>query len=198
MASEQHTQIASAKKPERVSVPVEGVLAGFREGNSREVSNSSRELNEESLGSAAPVQASGMISLPTERSELYRSDTSHRDELVRIAQLGGMPQRRISLFEKLFGMSPPLNPNAPPRSQYYPETFSQGIPSHTRRSSITFGWESTGAFTPPASPAQIGEGFGLGNTEQPFSQSQSAAVQGGVNGAETNQKILCPKPSLHL
>ena len=193
LASEQHTQIASAKKPERVSVPIEGVLAGFREGNSRGVSNSSRELNEESLGSAAPDQASGMISLPTERSELYRSDRSHRDELVRIAQLGGMPQRRISLFEKLFGMSPPLNPNAPPRSQYYPETFSQGIPSTRAGVPSRLVGNPQELLPPPASPAQIGEGFGLSNTGQPFSQSQSAAVPGGVNGAETNQKDSLPE-----
>ncbi|MEC8475543.1 MAG: hypothetical protein VXZ38_12880 [Planctomycetota bacterium] len=194
LASEQHTQIASAKKSERVSRPVEGVLAGFREGNSREESNSSlRESNQESSGSAAPVQASGMISLPTERSELYRSDTSHQADLVRIAQLGGTPQRRISLFEKLFGMSPPLSPNGPPRAQYYPETFSQGMSSTLAAVPSRLVGNPQELLPPPASPAQIGEGFGMNNAVQPLRQSQSAAVQSEGNGTETSQTDSLPE-----
>lgn len=129
---------------------VEGSLVGFREYYD------DAKIEE---------QATDSIALPA--SDVPSQDQANNNQdWVRIAQLGNPPRRPISLFEKLFGMAPPVTPLPSNRAPAVQSSFSGPFPSRLVGNPQEL-------LPPPASPTQIGEGFSLNGPEQKVFRPQS-------------------------
>ncbi len=106
--------------------------------------------------------------------------------LISIAQLGNQPRRPISLFEKLFGAS--SQSEFPPRQTYsnsltVPATPPSLLGGNAVPSRLTAGPKDL--LPPPASPAEISEGFQLnGPAQSPSFQVMKQQTSGISNSGE--------------
>ncbi|MDA8698219.1 hypothetical protein N9M41_07050 [Rhodopirellula sp.] len=188
-------------------------LAGFRNepaSGSDEVTmfSQSRGSSRVNVEGGSSIDHSGDIDFRDQRSDEHavdlistplsdfssRSTSGVQTNEIRIAQLGNPPRRKISLFEKLFGVTPPANPS----------TLKVGSPMSTasdeRLYATPLSMSSTPArlvgnpqelLPPPASAAQISDGFGLNGPAQNQSKlDEKNRTRNAVAPNNTTSEIL--------
>ena len=170
LANEEVSTIASQPS----SSKIDGTLAGFREQSS--------DIQE---------KATDSITLPSGGSQ-QQDQAKDQQGWVRIAQLGNPPRRPISLFEKLFGVAPPVAPGSSSslgsstRTPASSSSFSGAIPSRLVG-------DPQELLPPPASPAQIGEGFSLNGPKQQAFRQQSNSPTSSEAARDPSAVELVPE-----
>ena len=135
------------------------------------------------------------IALPPSDS-VSTNKISGNHEMVRIAQLGNQQRRPASLFEKLFGITPPLNPLVTSDQTSTMKASDNLIQPVYPSITAQLVGNPQELLPPPASPSQISEGFGLNGPVQnvaPDTGSQSnksTSPSGGVNRTEVLPETL--------
>ena len=125
------------------------------------------------------------------------------NDILRIAQLGDPPRRPASLFEKLFGITPPENPVLSTNRSRFTGTGTESAIRADSSIQARLVGNPQELLPPPASPAQISEGFTLNEPQQnsPTSGENRGSVgrpPSNASRAEVVPETLPPQGSQGL